>query len=137
MRSLKLILIIVILVSIGCATTRQSSRETESQQLKARIDELEKELAWKEQETLQLQQTLADMEKDKPQYGEVKTKSGYLTPKQIQKALKQAGFYSGTIDGKIGKNTKKAILDFQNANGLKADGIVGKKTAEKLSTYLQ
>jgi peptidoglycan hydrolase-like protein with peptidoglycan-binding domain len=127
----------MILISIGCATARQSSRETESQQLKARIDELEKELAWKEQENLQLQQTLADIDKDKQQYATAKMKSGNLTPKQIQKALKQAGFYSGAVDGKIGKNTKKAILDFQSANGLKADGIVGKKTAEKLQTYLQ
>jgi len=59
-----------------------------------------------------------------------------LSPKQIQTALKNAGFYKGTIDGKIGHKTKSAIKKFQTAKGLKADGVVGKKTAAILSTYL-
>jgi len=60
-----------------------------------------------------------------------------LTHKDIQFALKNAGFYNGPIDGKIGKNTKKAIREFQKANGLKADGVVGKETKEKLAGYLK
>ena len=56
--------------------------------------------------------------------------------KDIQKALKAAGFYEGTIDGKIGPRTKKAILDFQKAKGLKADGKVGPKTWAELEKYL-
>ena len=59
-----------------------------------------------------------------------------LSAKQIQRALKAAGFYQGPIDGKIGPKTKKAILEFQKANGLKVDGIVGKKTSAKLKEYL-
>jgi peptidoglycan hydrolase-like protein with peptidoglycan-binding domain len=59
-----------------------------------------------------------------------------LTHKDIQFALKNAGFYNGPIDGKIGKNTKKAIREFQKANGLKADGIVGPKTRDLLLQYL-
>jgi len=59
-----------------------------------------------------------------------------LTPKQIQLALKKAGFYKGEIDGKIGLNTKKAIMKFQKAQGLKADGIVGKRTLAELNIYL-
>jgi len=59
-----------------------------------------------------------------------------LTRKEIQTALKNAGFYSGSIDGKIGKQTKKAIREFQSANGLKADGIVGPKTRDLLIQYL-
>lgn len=55
---------------------------------------------------------------------------------EIQTALKSAGFYSGNIDGKIGPKSKKAIEDFQNANGLKVDGKVGAKTWEALSKYL-
>jgi len=59
-----------------------------------------------------------------------------LSPKQIQRALKSAGFYDGPIDGKIGPKTKAAVLAFQKANGLKADGIVGKRTAAALNKYL-
>lgn len=56
--------------------------------------------------------------------------------KDIQKALKAAGFYTGAIDGKIGPRTKKAITDFQKAKGLKADGKVGPKTWAELEKYL-
>ena len=56
--------------------------------------------------------------------------------KEIQMALKNAGFYAGTIDGKIGPKSKQAILDFQKANGLKVDGKVGPKTWAALEKYL-
>lgn len=56
--------------------------------------------------------------------------------KDIQKALKAAGFYAGAVDGKIGPRTKKALLDFQKAKGLKADGKVGPKTWAELEKYL-
>ena len=59
-----------------------------------------------------------------------------LSPKQIQRALKKAGFYQGPIDGNIGPKTKEAIIKFQKANGLKADGIVGKRTSAELNKYL-
>ena len=55
---------------------------------------------------------------------------------EIQTALKNAGFYAGNIDGKIGPKSKKAIEDFQSANGLKVDGKVGSKTWEALGKYL-
>ncbi|MDD5692484.1 MAG: peptidoglycan-binding domain-containing protein [Candidatus Omnitrophica bacterium] len=55
---------------------------------------------------------------------------------EIQTALKQAGFYTGNIDNKIGPKTKQAIEDFQKANGLQVDGKVGPKTWEALSKYL-
>lgn len=54
----------------------------------------------------------------------------------IQKALKNAGLYTGSIDGKIGPKTKKAIEEFQSQNSLTADGKVGAKTWEKLGGYL-
>jgi len=54
----------------------------------------------------------------------------------IQTALKNAGFYAGNIDSKIGPKSKKAIEDFQSANGLKVDGKVGAKTWGALSKYL-
>lgn len=59
-----------------------------------------------------------------------------LTFKDIQTALKNAGFYNSPIDGKIGPKTKKAIREFQKANSLKSDGIVGEKTKSLLIKYL-
>lgn len=56
--------------------------------------------------------------------------------KDIQRALKNAGFDVGTIDGKIGPKTKKAVEDFQKSKGLKADGKVGPKTWAELEKYL-
>jgi murein L,D-transpeptidase YcbB/YkuD len=58
------------------------------------------------------------------------------TSKQIQQALKNAGFYTGKVDGDIGPKTKKAIEAFQSQHGLKADGKVGAKTWRALSPYL-
>lgn len=55
---------------------------------------------------------------------------------EIQAALKNANFYSGAIDGKSGPLTKKAIEEFQKANGLQADGKVGTKTWAVLSKHL-
>jgi peptidoglycan hydrolase-like protein with peptidoglycan-binding domain len=55
---------------------------------------------------------------------------------EVQTALKSAGFYAGNLDGKIGPKSKKAIEEFQKANGLKADGKVGPKTWELLAKYL-
>ncbi len=56
--------------------------------------------------------------------------------KEIQQALKNAGFYQGAVDGKIGPQTREAITQFQQVNGLKVDGVVGKQTWAKLAPYL-
>jgi peptidoglycan hydrolase-like protein with peptidoglycan-binding domain len=58
------------------------------------------------------------------------------TTKEIQTALKNAGFYTGAIDGKMGPKAKKAIADFQKANDLVVDGKVGPKTWKALSKHL-
>ncbi|MFA5272139.1 MAG: peptidoglycan-binding domain-containing protein [Candidatus Omnitrophota bacterium] len=58
------------------------------------------------------------------------------TPENIQTALKNAGVYTGSVDGKIGPKTKKAIEAFQQQNGLTVDGKVGPKTWDKLKNYL-
>jgi peptidoglycan hydrolase-like protein with peptidoglycan-binding domain len=59
------------------------------------------------------------------------------TMRDIQAALKNAGFYEGKIDGIFGPKTKKAIEEFQAKNNLKVDGKVGPKTWSMLSAYLQ
>jgi murein L,D-transpeptidase YcbB/YkuD len=63
--------------------------------------------------------------------------SGSLTrEQQIQTALKAAGLYNGSIDGKIGPATKRAIEQFQSQNSLKVDGKVGPQTWAALERYL-
>lgn len=56
--------------------------------------------------------------------------------REIQTALKNAGLYTGPIDGKKGPLTNSAIKEFQKANGLDIDGKVGLKTWDKLKKYL-
>ena len=62
--------------------------------------------------------------------------AGDMTYKDIQMALKNAAFYDGSVDGVKNKETESAIRSFQKANGLKVDGIVGKKTRNLLIKYL-
>ena len=52
----------------------------------------------------------------------------------IQQALLAKGFNPGPLDGIMGAQTRKAIRQFQAANGLVADGIVGPVTSGKLFT---
>ena len=62
--------------------------------------------------------------------------AGLSREQQIQTALKNAGFYTGKIDGKIGAATKTAIIEFQKSQGLRADGVVGRKTWDALKKNL-
>ena len=62
--------------------------------------------------------------------------TGLTYEQQIQTALKNAGIYNGSIDGKLGPASKRAIEEFQRKNNLKADGKVGPKTWTALEQYL-
>ena len=57
--------------------------------------------------------------------------------KTVQEKLKRWGYYSGSVDGIYGPQTKKAVEYFQRKNGLKADGIVGKATFAALGMMEQ
>lgn len=72
-----------------------------------------------------------------PQEKEIKEKLPKDRKKQIQIALQKAGFNPGSIDGKLGKKTRKAIREFQEAKGLKVDGVIGEKTWNELKKYLK
>lgn len=48
---------------------------------------------------------------------------------QVQRKLKQWGYYSGSVDGVFGQATYNAVVRFQKKNGLTADGVVGTQTA--------
>ena len=55
--------------------------------------------------------------------------------REVQQALKNAGFYQGAVDGKMGPMTRQAITEFQRINGLKPDGVAGRQTWTKLKDY--
>ncbi len=54
----------------------------------------------------------------------------------VQAALKEAGYYNGAIDGKIGRASIAAITNFQRDQNIKADGIVGRQTWQLLYPYV-
>ncbi|GAB6157579.1 spore cortex-lytic enzyme [Desulfotomaculum varum] len=51
---------------------------------------------------------------------------------QLQKNLGYLGYQVGGLDGKFGWQTFNAVKEFQWRNGLKTDGVVGKKTARAI-----
>jgi hypothetical protein len=56
--------------------------------------------------------------------------------KRYQKYLADLGLYVGRVDGLHGPATDAAVRKFQSMNGLKADGIVGKKTSAEFEEHL-
>ena len=53
----------------------------------------------------------------------------------LQGLLKKSGHDPGKIDGKMGAQTRKAVVAFQKNHQLKPDGKVGYLTLQKLSAY--
>jgi len=51
----------------------------------------------------------------------------------LQRALKSLGYSPGTIDGKYGPATQRAVARFQRAAKLATDGILGPKTLAALA----
>jgi len=47
---------------------------------------------------------------------------------ELQMILENLGYDPGPIDGVFGPRTKKAVMKFQQDNGLKVDSIVGPET---------
>ncbi|MCR4876364.1 MAG: peptidoglycan-binding protein [Clostridiales bacterium] len=58
----------------------------------------------------------------------LRTGSAGQAVKDLQGRLYTLGYYQGEIDGKFGTATKEAVILFQRANALEADGIVGSET---------
>ena len=62
-------------------------------------------------------------------------KFGYINVEDlsgVQDALNKLGYSAGTVDGKNGPNTQKAVRAFQAAATIKIDGIVGPDTRQAL-----
>jgi len=159
---LRLIPIFILALAFsGCASTQM---KTQNEQIESRVTDLEKNLQAKDAEIVDLQYQVKDLsskvENSKPaeadqapevtpdstdQSESVKIPEGSdksqiirvkVSPEKIQRALKSAGVYTGPVDGKIGPGTKEAIVEFQKSHGLKADGVLGKKTWEELKVFL-
>ena len=139
----------------GCVTTRPQQKDTfldEINQLSLKVHSLEQENRTLQQENGENERTVAQLEDNianlkveqtaqiKPnlpaQFTKTNSRPLKRTNKNIQRALKTAGYDIGTVDGKIGPRTRSAIVAFQKTNGLNADGTVGVNTWAKLQTYL-
>jgi len=136
----------------GCATTQRAGT---GDQLQSRVTEMEKKLEEKDSEIVDLQYEIKDLagklesaSKSSTDTSEapaaVPTVKGAedvirvnATVVQVQTALKNAGFYTGKVDGRLGSGTKAAIVAFQKSKGLRADGVVGRKTWEMLKQNLE
>jgi len=142
--SLILIMFLVLTVS-GCETVPKKFRE-EVSGIKTRVETLETRVDTVEAKQVETERAAGEQaDVSAERRGRAKTNIGVKAKnikgrertREIQLCLKNAGFYDGKIDGVKGKNTRRAIREFQKANGLKADGIVGKKTWELLGKYGQ
>ena len=128
------------LLAAGCATST-GTRTSELESLKTQVASLEAQVG-------QLNSQVAELSKqgtageDSSQDLSVSAHSSgakasaALTGRQVQLALKKAGFYSGPVDGKLGRQTRKAVKAFQRSNGLAPDGRVGTKTSMALAKFL-
>ncbi len=129
-----MVLLSLTLFFSGCAT------QEETKEIKTQLATLQDSLS-------QESQKVADLEsKVEALSGELQSIKGPTISevpkmtsediKMVQLALAAAGFDPGKADGKMGPQTIQAVKKFQEANGLKADGVVGKETWEKLQGYL-
>lgn len=124
-----------IFVLSGCATMNKNDALS-NQGLRNKISALEAQLKEKDDEINSLKDASLKISED---FNLNKTNEAnqQIDPKQIQTALKNAGYYQGTVDGKLGKNTRRAVRAFQRANKLPADGKVGENTWMVLKEYLE
>ncbi len=60
-------------------------------------------------------------------YGEQSTQV-----RKMQNALRNKGYYNGAVDGKFGPATKAAVIKYQKAIGITADGKPGNRTLTAL-----
>ncbi|MBN3962597.1 peptidoglycan-binding domain-containing protein [Nostoc sp. NMS8] len=54
------------------------------------------------------------------------------TVKTAQNSLKQQGFYTASVSGVFDNKTRAAVIKFQKSKGLRADGIIGRRTLAAL-----
>ncbi len=65
-------------------------------------------------------------------YPTLRAGSAGETVSRLQATLKLLGFYQGNVDGAYGQSTQQAVIAFQTAADLTADGITGPATWRRL-----
>jgi len=127
--------VVVMAVSLsGCATFGKK-KDLEIQGLKNQVSALESQVQSKDQEISGLREELDRAMQEKNSLSQnrgIFEAKSRPNNKQIQLALRNAGYNPGKIDGRIGRQTREAIKAFQRANNIPADGKVGKQTWEAL-----
>ena len=126
----------------GCAASRQASTlnrvQSDVQMLDQRVSQLERgSVAQASSAAWPAEPSASTAAADLAGVGAISPAAAPAKPatKEIQQALKNAGFYQAAIDGKLGPQTRAAIRDFQRTNDLSVDGRIGKQTWGKLSAY--
>lgn len=136
MKSFKMlsVLLAMVVLASGCATTtgvKESGTNCNPiilcKDYIVKADNLSRELQNQREENVVLKKEIGEMSKL-----QVRMPNG----KEVQVALKNAGFYKGPIDGQIGSQTKESIKKFQEAHKLPADGVIGSKTWNLLYKFL-
>ena len=69
--------------------------------------------------------------------GDIKLNSSGEAVRQLQRDLKELGFYTAEITGNVGAKTEAAIKAFQRKYGLTADGVAGAKTLAAIASALR
>jgi len=143
---------------VGCATTQKSAT---TGQLQIRVTQIESQLDDQSRDITDLQSTVKKLSQHSQVTFSSVTPAGKMkkavassstrtsksvknqnilrvpvTPQEVQAGLRNAGYYTGAIDGKLGSRSKKAIKEFQTDHDLQSDGIIGKKTWTELKNYL-
>ena len=65
-------------------------------------------------------------------YGYLRQGSRGDEVRRMQNRLRELGYLNGNVDGSFGRQTYSALLAFQHANGLTADGVAGPSTLTQL-----
>lgn len=148
------VLLVFVIVTAGCATTAaRKQSELDIQGLKNQVSLLEAQIQSKDEEIGNLKETLDKTIQENEALRAAKVSRG-LAPrhaskkkiiskvksrpnvKHIQIALKNAGYDPGSLDGRMGRQTREALKAFQKAHGLAQTGKVNKSTWNLLRDYL-
>jgi len=135
-KSVFIILTLVLTVYLSGCGKKETAMEEPQEQMS--MDTVVTEVKTTPESKVQVVPVAPTMETKTSDKAELLPPSEHYKPTvlEIQAALANAGLYTGKVDGKSGPMTKKAIEDFQKANGLQVDGKVGPKTWAILSTHL-
>jgi len=143
MGNLRYIALFVIIAGLTVLSGCSSAKKKDVRVLQAQIGAITEELVRLDQSLQEIRGSVQEsgvreaVASASGLQGIYRTPSGFELPAmQIQQALRNAGYYNGTMDGKIGPDTRAAIEAFQRDQGLTVDGVVGRGTWAKLKAYI-